>query len=384
MSGTPMIPLYLSLVQGWYAERLGREMPDPFAVSPAEMGRYHQDRERAYFDALGDLGPGIPDPPLEIFTPQHDMRNIIAVAFGAPLPEWDGLSGSFWLSKDAHAWAGLSTMADIERIAIPDWEENPLVRQAARKWDEVQALLGDGAAKAIPSGWTHVPWRHPVSGLAYDFVIPPAFIDLGSFLMGCDDFFALLGTEPELADALLRRCFDISMSLKDYLVRLYRRSYTGWGCLGGDNACMLSPAMYRRYAQGFDALARAHYGNIPRVLHSCGASKHLYAVWAEYPERERIVLMQTRAIPGEMRALRAALPHTFLQLTIHQPQTDFERETPDTIRALVWEYADALEYRDMDITVILSRVDGRVRENLSALHDAMAGVNAEAGRRARR
>jgi hypothetical protein len=139
--------------------------------------------------------------------------------------------------------------------------------------------------------------------------------------------------------------------------------------------------MYRTHAMGFDRLVREKCGNLPRNLHSCGASRHLYPVWREYPEREQIVVMQTRAIPGAMKPLRESLPHTFIELTIHQPQIDFERERPERIKALVWEFAEALEFRDMSLTVLFSKDDAHCKTNLAAFFEAGREVNAEAERR---
>ena len=145
--------------------------------------------------------------------------------------------------------------------------------------------------------------------------------------------------------------------------------------MGGDNSCLVSPVTYREYAMAFDALARARWGNVPRNLHSCGASKHLYGVWAEYPEKDQIVLLQTRAIPGAMRPLRQALPHTFMQLSIHQPQVDLERETPARIKELVWELAEALEFRDLSLCAIISDTHAQCKANVRALYEAVKEVN---------
>ncbi len=38
-------------------------------------------------------------------------------------------------------------------------------------------------------------------------------------------------------------------------------------------------------------------------LHSCGKSDHLYDVWAKYPGKEKIKVMQTRGVAREAKAL---------------------------------------------------------------------------------
>lgn len=362
-------------VDGWFVEKLGRGRPNPVTTSVADVARYEQDRARVMYEHLGEFGMGSPDPTPSYAVPQHDGRNIIASAFGAAYPEWDGLSGSFVLPVNAHPWAGLDSVAAVERLPVPDWDQNPLVRENRRKWEEFQALVGAEKAAQSSLNWTEYQWgSHRMS-------VFPGFLDLGGFLMGSTEFLTVLAADPELAQALLRKCFELSASYSDAMCRLYNRPRTAWCSLGGDNSCLVSAEMYREYAMPFDALVREKCGNLPRNLHSCGASSHLYKVWGEYPEREQIVVMQTRAIPGAMAPLRESLPHTHIELTIHQPQVDFEKETPDRVKALVWEFAEALGFHNMRILVLFSRVDAQVKRNLDAFFEAGQEVNEEAGRR---
>ena len=360
------------LADGWFVEKMGRGRPNPVTTSVEEVAGYEQDRARLGYEHLGEFGMGSPDPQPWYTVPQHDGRNIIAAAFGAAYPEWDELSGSFVLPLNAHPWAGLNSVAEVERLSVPDWERNPLVRENRRKWEEFQVLVGAQRAAQAPLNWTEYQWgSHRMSTF-------PSFLDLGGFLMGSTEFLTVLAADQELAEALLRKCFELSAGYSDAMCRLYNRPRTAWCSLGGDNSCLVSADMYREYAMPFDALVRTKCGNLPRNLHSCGASSHLYSVWGEYPEREQIVVMQTRAIPGAMAPLRTSLPHTHIELTIHQPQVDFERETPDRVKALVWEFAEALGFRDMRITVIFSAVDTKVKENLGAFLEAGREVNKEA------
>lgn len=363
------------LADGWFVGKMGRGRPNPITTNVADLARYEQDRARLMYEHLGEFGMGSPDPHPSYSVPQHDGRNIIAAAFGAAYPEWDELSGSFVLPVNAHPWAGLDSVAEVERLPVPDWDRNPLVQESRRKWEEFQALVGPETAAAVPLHWTEYPWdSHRMS-------VFPSFLDLGGFLMGSTEFLTVLAADPELAQALLRKCFELSASYSDAMCRLYNRPRTAWCSLGGDNSCLVSADMYRDYAMPFDALVRGKCGNLPRNLHSCGASSHLYKVWGEYPEREQIVVMQTRAIPGAMAPLRVSLPHTHIELTIHQPQVDFERETPDRVKALVWEFAEALGFRNMRIAVLFSTTDANTKANLTAFFDAGREVNAEADRR---
>jgi hypothetical protein len=366
------------LAEGWFVEKLGRGWPNPITTSLADMGRYEQDRARVVYEYLGEFGMGSPDPRPWYTVPQHDGRNIIAAAFGAAYPDWDELSGSFVLPLNANPWAGLDSIAAVERLPIPDWEQNPLVQENRRKWEEIQALVGPEKAAQMPLNWTELQRAHPRTGKSYRMSAFPSFLDLGGFLMGSTEFLTILAAEPDLAAALMRKCFEISASYSDCMCGLYGRSRTAWCSLGGDNSCLVSADMYRAYAMAFDRLVREKCGNLPRNLHSCGASRHLYEVWGEYPEREQIVMMQTRAIPGAMKPLRASLPYTCIELTMHQPQVDFERETPARVKALVQEFTEALAFRDMSLTVIISTVDARCKANLAAFFEAGREVNAEA------
>jgi hypothetical protein len=382
-SGQQMTHIALGcwLADGWFVEKLGRGRPNPVTTSLADVASYEQDRARITYEHLGELGLGRPDPALEYAVPQHDGRNVIAAAFGAAYPEWDELSGCFILPLNAHPWAGLDTVAAVERLPVPDWEQNPLVQENRRKWEETKALIGPESAAQMPLNWTELEWTHPRTGQSYRMSCFPSFLDLGGFLMGSTEFLSVLAADPELAEALLRKCFELSASYSDCMCEIYGRPRTSWCSLGGDNSCLVSADMYRAYAMAFDKLVRRKCGNVPRNLHSCGASKHLYEVWREYPEREQIVLMQTRAIPGAINPLRASLPGTYIQLTIHQPQVDFERETPDRIKTLVWELAEALDFRDISLTVLFSKVDAQCKANLAAFFEAGREVNAEAQRR---
>ena len=367
------------LVDGWFVDKMGRGVPNPFTTSFEEVASFNREKSRLLYDCLGDLGLGNPDPQPWFDVPQHDGRLICATAFGAPYPRWDERTGAFWPGSTKLVWSGFSSVAEVERLPIPNWAENPLVKENMRQWAEVQRAVGPAQARQMPLNWTESVWEHPVTMAHYRLWAYPTFVDMGGFLMDSSEFMTVLAIEPELAHALLRKCFALSVSLADFLRQVYDRPAVGeWGSLGGDNSCLLSPEMYRRFAMSFDAMIRQRCGNVPRNLHSCGASRHLYEVWSEYPEREKIVLMQTRALPGQMRPLRQSLPHTYIQLTLHQPHVDFEHETPARIREIVWQCAEDLEFRDMSITVLFSAVDEVCKANIAAFYAAIDEVNAKA------
>jgi len=364
----------LQAVGAWISEALGRRIPHPFESTLDEIIQYNQDRTRLLYEHLGDVGIGNPDPEPSVVVPQHDGRVICATAFGASYPRWDSLSGSFWLDDKSHVWEGISAK-ELESLPMPDWSKNQLVQESIQKWNEVRSRVGDEQAQHLPLPWTELEWTHPATGQSYYFSVFPTFLDLGSFLMGSSDFLIALASDPELADVLLRKCFEISASYSDFMCDLYNRPRTAWGSMGGDNSCLVSTDMYRQYAMAFDRLVTEKCGNLPCNLHSCGDSRHLYEVFGEYPEKEGIVLMQTRAVPNLMKQLRKSLPHTYIQLTIHQPQIDFERESPSHIKELVWQFAEDCEFRDMSIDVIFSKVDDQCKANIIAFREVINEIN---------
>lgn len=380
---TKLIPTGLYFTGNhWYAERLGSGHPNPFTSSMEKVLAYEADKARLLHEHAGDVGLGSADPKPRRFAPQHDARLICATAFGAPYPQWDETSASFWLPEKGGIFGELETVKEIEEIPIPRWEENVLVQESIAKWEEFRSAVGEEQAAATPLRWREHEWTHPITRKRYQFSGLPSFLDLGSFLMGSEDYMVLLATDPPLANAFLRKCFEIAFSLSEFLRRACGRPLKGWCSMGGDNSCLVSPEIYRTYAMKYDTLAREAYGSLPRNLHSCGASKHLYEVWSEYPEREQIVLMQTRAMPGAMKPLRDSLPHTFVQLTVHQPQVDFEREAPERVKELVWQCAEDMGFRETSILVIFSEIDESVKVNVRAFREAGKEVNEEAGQRA--
>ena len=81
--------------------------------------------------------------------------------------------------------------------------------------------------------------------------------------------------------------------------------------------------------------------------------------------------MQTRGIPNEMYRLRKALPYTHLQITIHQPQFDFENESADAIETLVEEYCRQVEYHDMELVVVINKSGKQVDRNIESFYQIL-------------
>ena len=76
----------------WFAEKMGRGVPNPFTTPLEEVGEYNQARSRLTYETLGDFGMGSPDPKPSFSVPQHDGRLICATAYGAPYPTWNEIT----------------------------------------------------------------------------------------------------------------------------------------------------------------------------------------------------------------------------------------------------------------------------------------------------
>jgi hypothetical protein len=295
------------------------------------------------------------------------------MAFGLPDPVWNEDEGMFWFDRTRCPLAWVETVEDVAKLGIPDWGVQPLVRRALEKAKEARTRGTYAPPKGKPSVWE---MTFPSTGEIRRFSTFFSFIDVGSFLCGTEKFFAMLAGEPDTAHALLEKCFALSTSYTEFMHRTFGIArMEGLSSFGGDFSCLLSPARYREYAMAFDMKLVEKYGDLPCNLHSCGPSKHLYETWATYPNLERIVIMQTRGISGELKRLRKIMPHTLLQITLHPPQFDFERESPETVRKMVLQCAEEAELRDISLTVVVAQSGPKVDENIKAFYRALDEIN---------
>ena len=270
-------------------------------------------------------------------------------------------------------WREIKDADQVRRLAVPDWESVPLVKQMLGKWDEAKSRGTYPVSES--SEWMEFDWTNPYTGRKYQFSDFTSFVDLGHFLCGSTEFFTVLGGEKELARAMLEKCFELSTSFSDWRRKTYGRPLEAWSLLGGDNSCNLSPQMYQEYAMTHDAMIVERYGDLPCCLHSCGPSAHLYDVWGTYPNRDNIVLMQTRGIAGQLRRLRTALPETFLQITLHQPQFDFEHESADAIEAIVNHYGEESDYHNLELVVEVNLAGDQTDRNIRTFYQAIDRIN---------
>ena len=358
----------------WFKNSDDIETTDPFTTDLDEIAERDAKKSRVLHERYPDLPLGEKEPVPKYFVQEHDPRIVTAVAYGASYPIWDPGIGSFWPVEETPVWDWVKTVADVGKIKSPEWEDNRLILEMQRKDEELKSKTKYEFDSEQVS-FNELPFKNPNTGRTFRFCMLMTFIDLGGYLLGSTRFMELLALDHDLARALMEKCFEISMSYSDFMRRTFGQELRGFASLGGDNACMLSPEMYREYAMGFDSMVVEKCGDVPCNLHSCGPSPHLYEVWTEYDNIDNIVLMQTRAIPGQVKRLRQALPNTYLMITMMPPQIDFENEDAKRIEELVWQFAEDAGYRDLQISAFISNPTAKTDRNVHAFYQAIEEVN---------
>ena len=279
----------------------------------------------------------------------YEPRDMIAIALGAPEPV--RMNNMWWHDRHHYPLEQIESAAELARLTIPDWSRTACVQRmldSHARWQREHP--GEPPARFAPV-WENlaVPGRGEVSTICY-----PSYVDLGLYLMGATRFMTVLGGEPDLADAFMDLCFELSTGYTEFLISLGPEPFVGLCGFGGDATFFLSPTLYERYSAAWDARlfdyvrARHHLAaDAPCNLHSCGASAHLYANWGRHPCLRNITAMQTRLIPGTVGRLRASLPHTEIELTLHPPEFDLATAEPAAIRAILRQSAADAGGRDV-------------------------------------
>jgi hypothetical protein len=305
---------------------------------------------------------------------------MIATSLGAPEPPWDEATHSWWFNKNHGLFDWVQTPADVAKIPVPDWPNTPQVcamLEAQARWRE--AFPGDPAPfdQLYPLNISGNRWM-----VAAGY---PSFIDTGICLLGIANFLAVLAGDRPLADALEDKCFELVTSYGDFLLSRAGLEIEGWMGFGGDVSAMLSPRLYERYGNGFDVrlfdYVKKTYGTDDAALwnlHSCGPSSHLYDVWARHPHRLSIAVMQTRLIPGQVARLRAALPATHLDLTVHPGHFDFASAAPEAVRQMIRQTIMDARHREVAIHIFAVAHAAsdlpRLVENLRACYQTMKAL----------
>ncbi len=327
--------------------------------------------------------------------PWYDRQFAIAVALGAPEPKWDGkcktsdADFTWWMDKKRYPLDWVKSTSDVQRIKIPDWSNLPQTEKMFKSRERWKTAF-PGAITDYSDIGTPCPWWKDIPGLEKRiFVGFPAFIDMGIFLMGGNRFFMILISQPELAQALMDKCFELSTSCTEFMMSLEDTKMEFLGGFGADACCILSPIMYEKYSIRWDMrlfnYVKKKYSTGDDLicnLHSCGPSAHLYDMWGQHPCRKNIKIMQTRLIPGKVRELRRSLPDTYLELTIHPPHFDFVSAEPEEVKTLVGESARDCAFRDAYFNVLgvpVHRVEylDRVRRNKEMFYKTLEELTSE-------
>jgi len=307
----------------------------------------------------------------------YEPRDMIAIAMGAPEPR--RINGMWWHDRNHYALEHIASVRELARLKVPDWRSVECVQRMLDSRERWQRERPDEPAPGAGIMWGSlaVPGRGEVSAICY-----PSYVDLGLYLMGATRFLTVLGGEPELADAFMGLCFELSVSYTEFLLALKPEPFDGLCGFGGDATFFLSPGLYERYSAAWDArlldYVRARHGlpaDAPCNLHSCGASAHLYESWARHPCLGAITALQTRLIPGAVGRLRTSLPDVELELTLHPPQFDLVAAETATVRNVLRESAAEAGGRDLHFAFIAasqSREDvPRLARNVKTVMEEM-------------
>jgi len=358
--------------EAWFKNFYGIESTNPFITDLDEIAEKNAKKSRVLYERYPDLPLGEKNPVPKYFVQGHSPGIVCATSYGASYPIWDPDMGCFWPVEEKPVWSDIKTVADVEKIKAPNWEENPLIQEMLQRYEELQCRTKYDTEQMLLNEW---PWKNPNTGDEYRFWLFISFIDLGGYLLGNTEFITLLALEHELAHALMLKCFEISVSYSEFLQKTFNRDLTAYANLGGDNSCLYSPEMYREYGMAFDEMLIEKYGELPCNLHSCGPSPHLYDLWPEYSNYENIVIMQTRALPDEIGRLRKALPNTYLTMYMFAPQIDLENEDIERVREIVWKFAEGAEFRDLMLFSYINKACDKTDENVRAFYRAIDEVN---------
>ena len=317
--------------------------------------------------------------PVSTWPGWYEARDMIAIALGAPEPRW--INGVWWHDRQQCPLSSVNSAADVTRVKVPEWPKLEIVQRmlaGREQWQQEcpgEPFGGFGIAHELA-----VPGRGPVPSVNY-----PAFVDLGVYLMGMTNFLTLLGGDRAAADALMDLCFELSTTYTEFLLSLKPEQFDALCGFGGDATCLLSPGLYERYGAGWDArlfgFARRTHGlsdEAPCNYHSCGPSGHLYAPWGQHPCHGNLTTIQTRLLPGEVGRLRANLPNTQLELTIHVPQLDLATVEPEVVQSVLWSSARDAGFHNLHFAAIVAvhQEDDlpRLERNLRACHETMEEI----------
>jgi len=360
----------------WWYDEYGIESKNPFEESMDEQIEKKMKKSKLLYERYGYLGIGDPDPKPVYSIPQYDGRIVVSGFFGGKRPGWEKKSGCYWIDRTRGALGDIGSVSDIVKIKIPNWDDSPLVNETFERFEQDKSSRYYKEGK-VDSPWTYETFFDPRTGAEYKMIGFMCVVDLAPFLYGDTEFFTAMIEDEDFTFALLDKCYEISTDYTSYMAKRFgiNTSDMGWSTMGGDYSCVLSPELYEKYIKPYD-LQRMGENNLNCInLHSCGASSHLYGVWGKYPHRESILVMQTRGIEGKLAHLRECLPYTLIQLTMHQPQCDFENIPAQAVEKMIRAYAEEAGYDNLEVNAIVVQKGSNTDRNIEAFCKTVDEIN---------
>jgi|GEM_PF-1992815 len=365
----------------WWFDAHNIETKSPMEQSMDEQIAGSIKKSKILYEHYGYIGVGQKDPDPVYQVPQYDGRILTASEFGGKKPGWDPLTACYWWDKSISVWGAIEDPKEIAKIKVPNWDNNPLVNETIERFEKEKnsKYFKDGK---VSFPWTFTTFTDPRDGIGYNLLSYMTVVDLAPFLYGDTEFFSILIAEENLAYAITDKCYEISTSYAEYMQKHFglEGKATGWGSIGGDYSCVMSPALYEKYCKPYDLKRMEHckkMGMNAINLHSCGKSLHLYDVWAKYPDKENIKVMQTRGVEGQLKHLRECLPHTWIQWTLHQPQCDFENISQAEVEKVIRNYAAEADFENIEFTAIVVQPGENTDKNIAAFFKTIEKLNEE-------
>lgn len=365
----------------WWFDAHNIVTKSPMEQSMDEQLELSSKKSRILHEHYGHLGIGQRNPDPVYIVPQYDGRIVAANAFSGKKPGWEPLTACYWWDKSVSAWGAIEDPKEISKIEIPDWDNNPLVNETLERFEKEKSSQCYRTGR-VQYPWTLLEFTDQRDQADYRLLGYMSIVDLAPFLYGDTEFFSILISEEDLAFAITDKCYEIATSYAEYMqshLGLEGKA-NGWGSIGGDYSTVMSPVLYEKYCKPNDIKRMEHcekLGMSAINLHSCGKSNHLYDVWAKYPDKGKIKVMQTRGIEGKLKHLRECLPHTWIQWTLHQPQCDFENISQAEVEKVIRNYAAEAGYENLEFTAIVAQPGENTDKNIETFYKTIEDINKE-------
>ncbi|OHB58913.1 MAG: hypothetical protein A2Y12_17690 [Planctomycetes bacterium GWF2_42_9] len=377
--------------------------PDPLVNTAdlklqADEARKFEHQNRCELEVLGsdilelvdkfnsEFGSAIPVRSNSIENPRWGWSrfgdfDMLSMSLGGPQPIWDKRNGCYWPSnRGILSW--VKSVSDVGRIPTPNWYAQPAFIRMLKSRQRWYEAFPDNPPGNIAGG----VWNQPEGRNAARFVSYMSFIDIGPHLFGADEFMMILASDPELAEALMEKFFELSISFGNSMQALCGGKPECIVGFGGDYACMLSPELYEKYSIGWDIKLFEHFREFyascdgtPCNLHSCGPSPHLYPAWKSHPAVKNITTMQTRLLPECVKTLRQTLPNTQIQLTFHPEHFDFANVSSEELRTVFCQAVEdaGCAKTEFVIFAIANAPDdiARLETNIRVIYDELFKIN---------